>query len=114
MQISNNYQPNFRSGHIDKKACKALSERLPSGQFDKFIQKFTNKHKGKDYNIELGTGVALDNRLDACITYDENNFRYIEEGVFSSIFTHPVRFMKRINKQIIKDLKSICLKGHIS
>ena len=54
MQIINNYQPNFRSGHIDKKACKALSERLPSGQFDVFIQKFTNKHKGKDYKIELG------------------------------------------------------------
>lgn len=114
MQISNNYQPNFKASYIDRKAYKALSDRLPSGQFDKFIQKFTNRHKGNDYKIELGTGVALDNRLDACITYDKNNFRYIEEGVFSSIFAHPVRFMKKINKQIIKDLTSIALKGHIS
>lgn len=113
MQINNNYQPNFRSGYIDKKACIALSDRLPSGQFDKFIQKFTSKHKGNDYKIKLGTSVTHENRLDACITYDKNNFRYIEEGLLASIFTNPVRFMKRINKQIIKDLKSICSKGHI-
>ena len=114
MQISSNYQLNFKSGYIDKNARKVLSDRLPSGQFDIFIQKFTSKHKGNDYSIKLGTGVTMNNGLDACITYDKENFRYMEEGLFSSIFSHPVSFMKKINKQIIEDLKSIGLKGHIS
>ena len=113
MQINNNCQPNFKSAYISSNAYKALSKRLPSSQFDKFIQKFINKHKGNEYKIELDTGIKMDNGLDVCITYDKNNFRYIEEGVFASIFAHPVRFMKKINKQIIKDLMSIALKGNI-
>ena len=55
MQITNNYQPNFKSGKIGKKALLALSDRLPSGQFDVFVNKFNKKHEGSAYKILLDT-----------------------------------------------------------
>jgi len=113
MQISNNYQPNFMGGKIDKQGLEVLSHRLPSGQFQKFIDRFEARHKDYGYKITLGAGVGIKDRLDAMIHYGKDHFRYLEEGVISSIFSSPKKFMKRINRQISKDITSIASKGHV-
>ncbi len=113
MQVNNNYQPTFRAGKITNSGLKVLSNRLPSGQFQKFVDRFVQRHKGSDYQITLGAGVNIKNRLDAMIDYGNKNFRYIEEGILSSLLTSPKRFMNKINRQIDKDVLSIAERGYL-
>ncbi len=113
MQVNNNYQPNFRAGKITTGGQIVLSKRLPSGQFQKFVDRFVQRHKGSDYQITLGAGVGMKNRLDAMIDYGDKNFRYLEEGVLSTLFASPKLFMKYINRQIDKDVLSIAKRGYL-
>ena len=118
MQITNNYnnyhnyQTNFKSGKIDADALKILRSRLPKEQYQKFVERFKSRHEGSEYRIVLGAGVCIKNGLDAMIEYGKNHFRYLEEGVLSSLL-NPKVFMNKINRQIDKDVVSIGLKGHI-
>lgn len=115
MKITNNYQPNynFKSGMIDAEGLKILRSRLPKEQCQKFVDRFKSRHEGSDYKILLGKGVRFKHGLDAMIEYGKNHFRYLEEGVLSSLL-NPKVFMNKINRQIDKDVVSIGLKGHIS
>lgn len=116
MQITNNYQPNFKSGRVDKAGQRLLSKRLKAGELDKFIDRFVKTHEGTSYNVVLGairrTPSKFDT-LDACITYDKTHFRHLEEGIISGVFLHPKSFMVKLNNQIRKDLISIATNGHI-
>ncbi len=118
MQINNNYnnyhnyQTSFKAGRIDPAALKILRSRLPKEQYQKFVERFKTRHDDSEYNIILGAGVGLKNGLDAMIEYGKNHFRYIEEGILSSML-NPKVFMNKINRQIDKDVVSIGLKGHI-
>lgn len=113
MQISNNYQPNFRAGKVDANGLKVLSSRLPKEQFQKFVDRFKSRHSDPEYSIVLGEGARIKNGLDAMIMYGKKHFRYIEEGVLSS-WLNPKVFMNKINRQIDKDIISIAKDGHIS
>ena len=113
MQINNNYQPNFRAGKIDNYGLKALGKRLKGEQINKFVDRFKSRHQGSEYKITLGSVPQQEGRLDAMITYGKKHFRYLEESILSSCIFNPKNFMKKINKQIEKDLASIATKGYL-
>ena len=113
MQISNNYQLNFRAGRIDADGLKVLRSRLPEEQIQKFVDRFKSRHSDPQYNIVLGKDPITENGLDAMIMYGKAHFRYMEESIISSCF-NPKIFMKKINRQIDKDVISIAKNGYIS
>ena len=113
MQITNNYQPNFRAARIDKDAIEVLSKRLKPEELQPFINKFMKKHDSAEYDIVLGALSKDKFQLDACITYDKENFRHISEGIFSSLLRKPKSFMKKINRMMGEDVVSIGIKGRI-
>ena len=104
MEISNNYQPNFKSAYITKEAHSILSHRMSSGNYVKLKDEFLNKFKDSDFYIKLDGTSKDSRRLDAIICYNDAKrnpnadefFEYLEEGALASIFRSPAKFIERI------------------
>ena len=105
MQISNNYQPNFKSGKITKNANELLSKRMKSGEFIAFQDEFSKLYKNSKFSVLIDTADTDKTRLDAMISYNNNKkipendafFRYIEEGLWASIFRSPKKFFEKVH-----------------
>ena len=104
MEIKNNYQPNFKSAVITKRANEVLSNRLKAGEFVALQEKFTDRFKDSDIFVKLDTISQDSSRLDAIISYnsgkknvDKGEFcEYLEESILASIFKSPAKFIEKI------------------
>ena len=73
--------------------------------YAKLERDFYEKYKDSQFSIVVGTA-EQNKRLDAAISFNTNQqekdkgtfFRYIEEGLFSSIFRSPKKFFEKIDK----------------
>ena len=114
MRISGtNYQPSFKSLDYSEDGIKLLMKRLPGYKFEAYANNLEKSFRNKDYKIIIGTDIKNKNRLNANIQYDKNNTRYIKENYLSYLFNKPYNFIKKIHKQIKKDLMKISSSGRI-
>jgi hypothetical protein len=100
MEITNNYQPNFKSACITKQAKELLNLRLNAEKCSDLQENFLNKFKDSKIAIKLDTTDKNSSRLDATMSYrqgkDNEFFEYIEESSFASIFRSPAKFIEKI------------------
>ncbi len=112
MKIDTNYHPNFKAGRMTYAAELACRQRMKSSQKVQALkEKFINKYKDSEFDVELETTAVESIRLCATVRKAGKFKRYIEETVFSSIFKKPDKFVEKVNNIIENQIKPIADKS---
>lgn len=118
MQVNNNYQFGFRAAQFTPRALRALSERVPSGQFDIVKDRFLKMYEKSPLAIVVDTvtedAVRLSARIEEIKPANKYSAErdYVEESIFSSTFCNPKKFLKKLCENI--DKKEIKISGNLS
>lgn len=105
MQITNNNGTSFKAAYIEKCAKLIAQKRMFNSNYAKLEKEFLEKYKDSEFTITVGAA-EKEKRLDAIISYNINGkdknrgtfFRYLEEGIFSSLFRSPKKFFSKIDR----------------
>ena len=117
MQINSN-EPSFRAAQFTPRALTALSKRLPSGKFDVVKDRFIKMYENSPLDVVVDTVAQEAIRLNATIkeinpkNYHNMGRDYLEEGIFSSTFRSPEKFLKKLCEKI--DTMEVNISGKLS
>ena len=99
-------QPNFKSLDISENGVNILRKRLPDYNFEISLDKFAKAFSDTDYDVFLYKSEKSKKRLKAAIKYNNKTTKYIKEDYISYILNKPLDFIKKIEKQVKKDLSN--------
>lgn len=103
MQVTNNYQPNFKAT-ATYAAERAIESRMPKGKAKILKEYIRRMYNGTDFDVELHTISFGGSLLNAMIRYKGKFVRYAEESILSGLRS-PKKFVDEVRNVIENEIK---------